>query len=149
MSNWCSSRARSERNRFGEVFLRVNYMASIFWASLCLLILLVYPFNSGLLKPLLPLIALPYFLMMAGDLRYCGYKRLDVLRIYGFNLILLPVNLAGVAKSIQQAINLNIDTNPAASNINSPSDGNAYLSVGSATASLSRPGPGSSSPHAC
>ena len=32
---------------------------------------------------------------MASDLRYCGYKRLDVLRIYGFNLILLPVNLAG------------------------------------------------------
>ncbi|MDO9176147.1 MAG: glycosyltransferase family 2 protein, partial [Actinomycetota bacterium] len=83
-------RERGERNRFGEVFLRVNYMASIFWSSLCLLILLIYPFNSGLLKPVLPLIALPYFLMMASDLRYCGYKRLDVLRIYGFNLILLP-----------------------------------------------------------
>ena len=97
-------RARSERNRFGEVFLRVNYMASIFWASLCLLILLVYPFNSGLLKPLLPLIALPYFLMMAGDLRYCGYKRLDVLRIYGFNLILLPVNLSGTFASALQLV---------------------------------------------
>ena len=101
------SRARRERgdkNRFGEVFLRVNYMASIFWASLCLLILLAYPFNSGLLKPVLPLIALPYFLMMASDLRYCGYKRLDVLRIYGFNLILLPVNLSGTFASILQLI---------------------------------------------
>ncbi|MEO6880728.1 MAG: glycosyltransferase family 2 protein, partial [Mycobacteriaceae bacterium] len=46
-------RARGETNRFGELFLRVNYMASIFWASLCLVILLVYPFNSGLLKPML------------------------------------------------------------------------------------------------
>ena len=97
-------KARHERNRFGEIFLRVNYMASIFWASLCLLILLIYPFNSGLLKPILPLIALPYFLMMATDLRYCGYKRLDVLRIYGFNLILLAVNLSGTSASILQLI---------------------------------------------
>ena len=52
-------------------------------------------FLVPVLKPVLPLIALPYFLMMASDLRYCGYKRLDVLRIYGFNLILLPVNLSG------------------------------------------------------
>jgi EAL domain-containing protein (putative c-di-GMP-specific phosphodiesterase class I)/cellulose synthase/poly-beta-1,6-N-acetylglucosamine synthase-like glycosyltransferase len=95
---------RDERNRFGEWFLRVNYMASIFSASLCLLIMLIYPFNAGLLKPELPLIALPYFLMMASDLRLCGYKRLDVLRIYGFNLILLPVNLSGSTASILQLV---------------------------------------------
>ena len=41
---------------------------------------------------------------MASDLRYCGYKRIDVLRIYGFNLILLPVNLAGMFSSIVQGI---------------------------------------------
>ena len=41
---------------------------------------------------------------MASDLHVTGYKRSDVLRIYGFNIILLPVNLAGVLKSIQQAI---------------------------------------------
>jgi hypothetical protein len=41
---------------------------------------------------------------MASDLRYAGYKASDVLRIYGFNLILLPVNLAGVLKSIQQSL---------------------------------------------
>ncbi len=97
-------REKGERNRFGEVFLRVNYMASIFWSSLCLLILLIYPFNSGLLKPVLPLIALPYFLMMSSDLRYCGYKRLDVLRLYGFNLILLPVNLSGTFASVLQLV---------------------------------------------
>jgi EAL domain-containing protein (putative c-di-GMP-specific phosphodiesterase class I)/cellulose synthase/poly-beta-1,6-N-acetylglucosamine synthase-like glycosyltransferase len=97
-------RERGDRNRFGELFLRVNYMASIFWASLCLLILLIYPFNSGLLKPMLPLIALPYFLMMASDMRYCGYKRLDVFRIYGFNLILLPVNLSGTFASMLQLV---------------------------------------------
>jgi EAL domain-containing protein (putative c-di-GMP-specific phosphodiesterase class I)/cellulose synthase/poly-beta-1,6-N-acetylglucosamine synthase-like glycosyltransferase len=97
-------KARGEPNRFGEVFLRVNYMASIFWSSLCLLIMLCYPFNAGLLNPILLLVALPYFMMMASDLAYCGYKRLDVLRIYGFNLILLPVNLSGSFASILQLV---------------------------------------------
>ncbi len=97
-------KARGEQNRFGEVFLRVNYMASIFWSSICLLIMLCYPFNSGLLNPILLLVALPYFVMMSTDLAYCGYKRLDVLRIYGFNLILLPVNLSGSFASILQLV---------------------------------------------
>ncbi|MGZ4452486.1 MAG: glycosyltransferase family 2 protein, partial [Nocardioides sp.] len=44
-----------------------------------------------------------YFLAMASDLRLCGHRGLDVFRIYGFNLVLLPVNLAGVLKSVQQA----------------------------------------------
>ena len=97
-------RARGEINRFGEIFLRVNYMASIFWSSICLVLMLAYPFNSGLLNPILALVALPYFAMMASDLAYCGYKRLDVVRIYGFNLILLPVNLAGSFASMLQLV---------------------------------------------
>lgn len=87
-----------------EFFLRTNYMASIAWASFGLVFLLAFPYDSRLLSPLVVLTALPYFMAMASDLHYCGYKRLDILRIYGFNLILLPVNLAGVLKSIQQAI---------------------------------------------
>lgn len=40
---------------------------------------------------------------MGSDLRACGHRFSDIFRIYGFNLVLLPVNLAGVLKSIQQA----------------------------------------------
>jgi cellulose synthase/poly-beta-1,6-N-acetylglucosamine synthase-like glycosyltransferase/chitodextrinase len=97
-------RARGERTKFSELFLRWNYMASISWSSVSLLILLAYPFSSTLISPLLGLVALPYFLAMASDMRYCGYKRLDVLRIYGFNLVLLGVNLAGTFSSIVQGI---------------------------------------------
>ena len=97
-------KARGERNRFGELFLRVNYMASICWSSICLIGMLVYPFNSELLNPLLLLVSVPYFLMMAGDLHAVGYRRTDVLRIYGFNLILLPVNLSGTFASVLQLI---------------------------------------------
>ncbi len=97
-------RARGEQNRFGEVFLRINYMASIFWSSVCLLITLCYPFNSGLLNPILLLVALPYFFMMASDLRYCDYKRSAVFRIDGFNLMLLAVNLSGSFASMLQLV---------------------------------------------
>ena len=97
-------RSMGQRTRFGELFLRCNYMASICWSSVSLLVLVAFPFNTSLISPLLAFVALPYFLAMASDLRYCGYKRLDVLRIYGFNLVLLPVNLAGTLSSIMQGI---------------------------------------------
>jgi len=97
-------RARGERVYWGEIALRVNYMGSIAWASLGLIFLLAYPYDGRLLSPLLPLAAAPYFLAMASDLKYTGYKYSDVFRIYGFNLLLLPVNIAGVLKSIEQAI---------------------------------------------
>ncbi|POH67774.1 MULTISPECIES: glycosyltransferase family 2 protein [Cryobacterium] len=99
-----------ERRRQGhpisviELALRVNYMASIAWSSFGLIFLLAYPYDSRLLSPVVVLAAVPYFLAMGSDLRSCGYKFSDILRIYGFNLILLPVNLAGVLKSMQQAV---------------------------------------------
>ncbi len=73
-------------------------------ASVSLLVLLAFPFSATLISPLLGLVALPYFMAMASDLRYCGYKRIDVARIYGFNLMLLPVNLAGTVSSLVQGI---------------------------------------------
>lgn len=87
-----------------ETLIRVNYMASIAWSSFGLIFLLAFPYDGRLLSPFVILAALPYFLAMASDLKYSGYKRMDIFRIYGFNLILLPVNLAGVLKSIQQAL---------------------------------------------
>jgi cellulose synthase/poly-beta-1,6-N-acetylglucosamine synthase-like glycosyltransferase len=99
--------ARKHRNEVvskTEMFLRLNYMASLTWASFGLIFLLAYPYDGRLLSPFVLLAALPYFLAMASDLKYCGYRRSDVFRIYGFNLILLPVNLAGVLKSLQQAL---------------------------------------------
>ncbi|MFT2815873.1 glycosyltransferase family 2 protein [Leifsonia sp. A12D58] len=95
---------RRERILMRELWLRINYMASIAWASFGLLFLLAYPYDSRLLSPVVFLAALPYFLAMGADLRACGHRFSDILRIYGFNLVLLPVNLAGVLKSIQQAL---------------------------------------------
>ncbi len=104
---WTQTRERKQRGELvsqTEILLRLNYMASIAWASFSLLFILAYPFDGRLLSPFVALAAAPYFLSMADDLKYCGYKRTDIFRIYGFNLILLPVNLAGVFKSLQQAL---------------------------------------------
>lgn len=100
-------RERKRRSEFisrMEMLIRLNYMASIAWASFGLIFLLAFPYDGRLLSPFVILAALPYFMAMSSDLKYCGYKRTDVFRIYGFNLILLPVNLAGVLKSLQQGL---------------------------------------------
>jgi len=95
---------RGEHSSAVTTLLRVNYLASTCWSSIALLFLLYFPFDSKLLSPMVLIVALPYFLAMSSDLRRCGYRRSDMLRIYGLNLILLPVNLAGVLKSVQQGI---------------------------------------------
>jgi len=104
---WAQIKARKRNNEVvtgTEISLRLNYMASIAWASFGLLFLLAFPYDGRLLSPIVLLAAIPYFIAMASDLKYCGYKYSDVFKIYGFNLILLPINLAGVLKSMQQAL---------------------------------------------
>jgi len=104
---WIMIREKKRRGEvvsWMEIMLRLNYMASIAWASFGLVFLLAYPFNGHLLSFLVLFTALPYFIAQAVDLKYCRYSYLDIFGIYGFNLILLPVNLAGVLKSLEQAL---------------------------------------------
>ena len=99
-------KAKGERVPLAEILLRTNYMSSIAWASIGLIFLLAYPYDSRLLSLVVLFAAVPYFLSMGSDLRSTGYKFSDILRIYGFNLILLGVNVAGVLKSLEQAITM-------------------------------------------
>lgn len=89
---------------YEETTLRVNYMASIAWASVGLIFLLAYPFDSRLLSPWVIAASLPYFISMAMDLKAARYKYFDVFRIYAFNLVLLAVNTSGSFKSLQQGL---------------------------------------------
>ena len=93
-----------ERGKAIELFVRAHYLISIAGSSLGLLVLLFLPLGKGFDSPWLPLAAIPYFLLYARDLSQIGYRKSDVLRVYAFNLLLLPINLAGVLKSLQQAI---------------------------------------------
>jgi hypothetical protein len=101
---WLRRRKDVERPSLGEFFLRTNYLASISWASLSLMLLLSYPFDGQLLSHFALVTALPYFWAMANDLHRTGYHRHDVFSVYAFNLLLLPVNLAGTIQSVMQAI---------------------------------------------
>ncbi|MCU1354515.1 MAG: hypothetical protein JWM05_3724 [Acidimicrobiales bacterium] len=103
-THWRAKKERGEPRRAVELLLRLNYLASITWATAGLVLLLAYPFSSGLMSGLVIAMSAPYFVVMAGDLRRCGYKRTDVFRIYGFNLIMLPVNASGVLRSIGQMV---------------------------------------------
>ena len=88
-----------------ETLLRANYLGSITWVTLGLLaVLTLNPMGGQLVTLQLLLIAVPYFLAMASDLRYLGYRRRDVFGIYALNLLLVPVNFAGTVASIVQAL---------------------------------------------
>ena len=87
-----------------EGFFRIHYLGSIAMVNIGLLILLGHSFDKSIEIVWLPLTALPYFFLYARDLRYSGYRTTDLLRVYALNLLLIPVNLGGVLKSLQQAI---------------------------------------------
>jgi len=73
--------------------------------NLGLLAVLGYPFPDTLQSLWLPLTALPYYALYARDLRQSGYTRgTDLVRVYALNLLLLPVNVGGVLRSLHQAI---------------------------------------------
>ena len=88
-----------------EAMLRTNYLGSTAWASFGLVFLMVsFPFSGLLVSPVLFLIAAPYFAAMASDLRYCGYRRRDIVGVYSLNLLLLGVCISGVLASLRQSI---------------------------------------------
>jgi cellulose synthase (UDP-forming) len=97
-------RARGERMRLGELLLRVDYLGSIAWTTVGVVLMLVLPEAGRLMSPVLFVIALPYFAAMALDLRRGGHRAVDVLWVFALNLVLIPVNLAGVVKSVEQGI---------------------------------------------
>lgn len=89
---------------FAQHFMRIHYLVSITAVNLGLLLWLILPSADSFQTLWLPLTALPYFLLYTRDLRLLGYRRRDMLLVYALNLMLIPVNLAGVFKSIEQMV---------------------------------------------
>lgn len=87
-----------------EAAVRIHYLLSPTLANAGVLILLLYSFELSLRNYWLPLTALPYFALYGRDMVLLGYKWWDLLRVYALNLLLIPVNLGGVVKSLQQAV---------------------------------------------
>jgi hypothetical protein len=95
---------RSRRHLRPTTFiLRGHYLVSPAISNLAVLLLVLGPFGAVFQTAWLPLCAVPYFWIQHRDLRRLGYRQAEILRIWSLNLLLVPVNLAGVSKSLQQA----------------------------------------------
>jgi Glycosyl transferase family group 2 len=90
--------------RLPEMAMRSHYLFSPAVGNLGLMVLLLYRFDDSLSSFWLPLAAAPYYVLYGRDLRHTGYRWADLLRVYALNLVLIPVNLAGVFQSLQQAL---------------------------------------------
>jgi len=87
-----------------ETFVRSHYLLSPALANISLLMLLIIPFGREFSSVWFPIAAAPYYLLYGRDLKLSGYRWRDLLRVYALTLLLVPVNLAGVYRSIEQIV---------------------------------------------
>lgn len=97
-------RPQGRRPGLLELFVRAHYLLSPTLSSIGVLLLALLPLDPALASPWLAAAALPYLVVYARDLRRCGYSWLDFWRVYALNLMLLPVNAAGVLQSVRQIV---------------------------------------------
>jgi cellulose synthase/poly-beta-1,6-N-acetylglucosamine synthase-like glycosyltransferase len=90
--------------KLAEAWLRCHYLISIAAVNLSLLALLLWPFESALRSIWFPAAALSYFALYTRDLVRLGYPARDMLHAYSLNLLLLPVHLGAVWKSLRQGL---------------------------------------------
>jgi cellulose synthase (UDP-forming) len=99
----CAWKDGGRRMTVAEAALRLHYLMSLAASNIALLILLAWGFDARLASLWLPLTAVPYYGLYAVDLRRAGYRCRDVLGVYALNLLLIPVSLGGVLRSLGQA----------------------------------------------
>jgi len=97
-------RRTSRRGWLLEALMRCHYLTSLAIVNVGLLVVLAIPMGDGLASVWLPLTAVPYYALYTRDLLRNGYRRGDVVRIYALNLLLIPISLSGVFKSLRQAV---------------------------------------------
>ena len=99
-------------NRFrpraiASALVRFHYLSSIATGCLAMVLLMiamVIPVDSSLYSIWLIVMGAAYLVPYWRDMRRLGYRNGDILRVSAFNAMLVPINLAGVHKSLRQAI---------------------------------------------
>lgn len=90
--------------RLREGLNRVHYLTSLAGVNIGLLLILLYPFEPDL--RVVAFLSVLFFInafIYGRDLVQSGYRISDLLRVYALNLMLIPINLGGVFKSVHQA----------------------------------------------
>ncbi|WP_170314655.1 glycosyltransferase family 2 protein [Aquibium carbonis] len=97
-------RSPERMNRFPELVLRTHYLLSPVIGNVAVFMLMIWAGAeaSGILWT--PVIMLPYFALYMLDLRRLGYRARDLFGVCALNLMLLPVNFAGILASIVQMV---------------------------------------------
>lgn len=95
---------RSRAAPTGQALMGGHYLTSLAGVNLGVMLLLTLPVENALHSLWLPLATVPYFVLYARDLKQIGYRASDTFRVYALNLLLAPVNLGGVFRSLQQAL---------------------------------------------
>jgi hypothetical protein len=100
-----ATRTSHRLSRMPEVFLRLYGLTSVS-SAIAMALMVAIPFMDNQPLPLIWLVlaAVPYYLLYARDLESCRYRWTDVFRMYSFNLLLIPVSIAGMLKSLRQAL---------------------------------------------
>lgn len=90
------------RGIVGEGLMRCHYLTSIAAVNFGLLLILGFSFEHSMRSSWLPFTAVPYYALYLRDLQRTGYRASDLLRVYALNLVLIPVNVGGVFRSLYQ-----------------------------------------------
>jgi len=99
------ARTKSVKLSVAEFLVRTQYLLSPTLTNGALMFLFLLPFNRLLLtNPFVLFVAVPYYYIYGRDLRIAGYRWVDLFRVYSLNLLLMPVNIAGVLMSVRQLI---------------------------------------------
>ncbi|MBZ4691090.1 MAG: hypothetical protein JG765_2341 [Cereibacter sp.] len=85
-----------------QLFVRSHYLLSPLIGNVGILALMLLSAEEPHAMFWAPLFMAPYFLLYMADLRRMGYRWWDLFGVCALNLMLLPVNLAGVLASIWQ-----------------------------------------------
>ena len=83
--------------------MRAQYLLSLGPVSMALIFVLLFSWQLEIWAIWIMLIAAVYFSLYMRDLYLIGYRRSDLLRVFALNLILVPINIGGLATSIHQA----------------------------------------------
>ncbi len=90
--------------RIGDALLRSNNLISAAIAGVGLPLLLLCPFDDRLVPVWMPLMVLPYYLLLGWDLTRAGYRWPDLASVYALTILLIPANFAGTLLSLRQAL---------------------------------------------
>jgi hypothetical protein len=90
------------RPRLSEAFMRLHYLISLGPVSMALLIALAVTVDGELRTTYLGLLGATYYLVYMRDLVLLGYDWRDIFRVIALNLLLIPVNVVGMLRSLLQ-----------------------------------------------